>query len=120
MTPDHRAPSIDPAPVPPPAALETRIRHAYRRRRKRLRGAGAACVLVLGVLVLAPWPGLDDTPATGTAVIPTAPASSVPDPTLQALDRALQAAYARGASDAELAPLWAARRQALATRRSRS
>jgi hypothetical protein len=30
---------------------------------------------------------------------------------LRAIDRALQTAYARGASDAEVAPLWATREQ---------
>lgn len=115
MTPTDPAPSIDPAPVPPPPALEGRVRRAYRRRRNGLRGAGAACALVLAAVLLAPSLGPHDTPAQ-----PAVPVATTPDPTLQALDRALQAAYARGASDAELAPLWAARNQALATRRSRS
>jgi hypothetical protein len=36
------------------------------------------------------------------------------DAELRALDRALQAGYARNATDAELEPLWAQRRQLLA------
>ena len=116
MSPAHSIPPIDPAPVSPPRSLEDRVRRAYRRRRNQLRGGAAACAVALAVVLLVPATAPDNTaPATAPA-----PLATTPDPTLQALDRALQAAYARGASDAELAPLWAARRQVIATPRSRS
>lgn len=110
MNPRGTSSGIEPGPVAPPTGLGERVRAAYRQRWRRLRGAGAASAIVVAAVMLLP------ALPPGAAVAPP----TRPDPTLQALDRALQAAYARGASDAELAPLWAARRHALVERSKHS
>jgi hypothetical protein len=72
-----------------------------------LRGATLALVLGIGTLWLAPW-----TPSGGNGPSRTHPATTTsPDTSVQAIDRALQAAYARGASDEEVAPLWEIRQR---------
>ena len=63
-----------------------------------MRGATLALVLAAAGFWLAPWPASqgDDPPPTAAS----------PDTRVFVIDRALQAAYARGASDEEVAPLW--------------
>lgn len=99
------------AQPPPPEALWPRLlqrRRAQVRRRRVLAGAASTgLALLLGVMA---WP--DPAPAPhatlkASATITHAPADI--DDSVRALDRALQAAYDRGASDAEIAPMWEAR-----------
>lgn len=92
----------------PPASLEVRLRTSQARRSHVLRGCGMAIALCLVAMLAMPERGRPG----GTDALP---APTVAHDTtrlqLQAIDRALQTAYARGASDAEVAPLWEARTQ---------
>lgn len=102
-------------PLAPPVALGERIGRMHRARLHRLRvGAAALAVVVAGMAVLPLLPD-DPAPASPAQVVT---GGSPPDQdtlaSVRALDRALQAAYARNASDEELAPLWTARRKLLA------
>lgn len=100
----------------PPDALWQRLRAGQRRAvlRRRLAGGATASALALLLVAVLPWP---------LAQAPTAPAPAsvaTHDPALiqeqiVSIDRALQVAYARGASDEEVAPMWQAR-NALAAR----
>lgn len=100
----------------PPDALWQRLRAGQRRAvlRRRLAGGATASALALLLVAVLPWP---------LAQAPTAPAPAsvaTQDPALiqeqiVSIDRALQVAYARGASDEEVAPMWQAR-NALAAR----
>jgi hypothetical protein len=102
-----------------PDALWQRVDGARRlhARRRRL-GLGATAVALAAVLalpVLAPL--FDGSPAPhGPALVSQhAPRSAEEVLTeLRAIDHALQAAYDRGASDAEIAPMWVARNELLA------
>lgn len=105
--------------VPLPEALWQRV--DARRRRKlfqRKLVAGAGVFALVGVfafkLLLPAWqPAEVRTPQLATvAALPDAQAD------IRAIDHALQAAYDRGASDAEVAPIWAARAALLAGVRS--
>ncbi len=96
-----------PDPVPP-ATLEARLLAAQGRRSRLLRTGATVVALCMVVLVAMPDPGRlpgPDAPARQQAARETTRLK------LQAIDRALQTAYARGASDDELAPLWEARTQ---------
>jgi hypothetical protein len=94
-----------PQPFPSDALLD-RIVHAHARRRAR-RGAVAGVLGVLALVALAgAWmPRSDAPPSAGAGQIASARQATE----LRATDRALQAAYERGANDAELAPLWSRR-----------
>lgn len=96
----------------PPDALADRIARGQRARVRRLGAVGATVALALAwVAALGPSPG---GPAPGGPVpvaAIAAPADTLAD--VRALDRALQAAYERNASDDEIAPLWAARARLL-------
>ncbi len=107
----ERAPSLT-----PPDTLWPRLREGQRkavRRRRVIAGATAsACALLL--VALAPWPSL----LSPTPLPPAVNVASGGDDAreqIATLDRALQAAYDRGASDTEIAPLWEVR-NALANR----
>ncbi|MBB1060257.1 hypothetical protein [Marilutibacter spongiae] len=106
-----------PEPLPP-ASLESRLRASQARRSRVLR-IGAS-VLALGLVAVIALPGYDgsrldgatDASTTRIAAAGHGAGRAAGDAThlkLQAIDRALQTAYARGASDAEVAPLWEAR-----------
>lgn len=103
--------------IPPPAALWARVRDGQARmhRRRRIAAGVAASALALAVVAVVPWlaPSHDaHPPQTSLAMAGSDPAAS-----MIAIDRALQAAYDRGASDMEIAPIWEAR-NVLATRLS--
>jgi len=92
--------------VPAPDMLWPRIQHHLRERRRRRR----RLIALASAASLALWVGQ-------VWRVPT-PAPAAPDPAagmvdLRALDHALQAAYDRGAADAEIDALWRARAAAL-------
>ncbi|MBB1088132.1 hypothetical protein H4F99_06470 [Lysobacter sp. SG-8] len=109
-----------PDPVPP-AALETRLRAAHAHRGRWLRGGMG--VVAVGLFALAFLPALmapDLQPPLAHGPGPKGGASQqIPHQRqVQAIDRALQAAYARGAGDDEVAPLWQARERLMAGART--
>lgn len=93
----------------PPASLWPRVREGQRKallRRRVLRGASASAMALL-LVALVPWSSLQVTePATGMVA---AQGSDDVREQIVSIDRALQAAYDRGASDDEVAPMWDAR-----------
>ena len=105
-----------------PATLHEATLRAFRRRRARrtvllATAAGVAFVVIgmAGLRLAAPDTPAPHTPATASTTGASAmPAASQAD-TLRDIDRSLQAAYDAGASDAEVAALWA-HRHALASR----
>ena len=103
--------------VPLPDALWQRVdsgRRQKMRRRKILAGvASLALVAVMAMPLLAPM--LVDARRSEALAAYQAPDSQHDiQADLHALDQALQAAYDRGASDAEIAPMWVARDALLA------
>lgn len=106
--------------APLPDHLWPRLNAARGRRLRRRRVGVAAAMVATVAAVSLPWLLRDDatapTAATVAATVPAPPQAPHADTTaqLRALDRALQAGYERNASDAELAPLWAARARLLA------
>lgn len=102
----------------PPASLWTQVRAARQRQLRRRRSLAASVstglVLALCVVMLRPWTPPQPSPQTATQAV-TDPAGRHVDERVRALDRALQAAYDRGASDAEVAPMWEARHALLAS-----
>lgn len=111
MSPDPILEQLQSLPEPPlPNDLWQRL-DRRRRRRMAWRRGGVAAVLLGGFAFLGFFPG-SETPAPAPEHAQTAAvATGMRGGSLQSVDRALQAAYARGASDDEVAPLWAARRQ---------
>jgi len=102
---------------PAPEALWPRLR-ARRRRQLRSRRAITALAstgLAAALFVVLVRPGTVPAPAIVTRA-PSMHASSADDmdARVRAIDRALQAAYDRGASDTEIAPMWEARHALLA------
>ncbi len=106
-----------PEPLPP-GSLENRLRASQARRSRVLRTGASALALALVAIVALPGhrgPQVETQAiASGTDTVAVAPdaihdAGDAAHMKLQAIDRALQTAYGRGASDAELAPLWEAR-----------
>lgn len=100
---------------PPPPGLDARIWNERKRRFRRafdLGGLAIAGVLVAAILALQPRPGAD---APATAIAAAAPAVRTEDvqADIRAIDHALQVAYARNASEDEVAPMWRARRELL-------
>lgn len=117
MTPDDilqaHLQQLPEAPLPP--ELWRRVDRARRFGKKRRIGIAASTLALAAVVVLLPL--MQPTPVARKAA-PTLAATPAtpphPDAELRALDRTLQAGYARNASDAELEPLWAQRRRLLA------
>ncbi len=102
--------------APLPDALWQRVNGARLRiRRRRHAGIAAAALAVAALAILPPLiaPPAPDAPDMhpSLAAAPAEPADVVAE--LRALDRALQAGYARNASDAELEALWNQRRRLL-------
>ena len=121
MTPDDilqaHLQELPDAPLPPD--LWRRVDRARRHGRKRRIGIAAGTLALAAVVVLLPL--MQPTPVARKAAPTLAATPSPPlhvdadaDAELRALDRTLQAGYARNASDAELEPLWAQRRRLLA------
>lgn len=99
----------------PPDALWPRLRAGQRQavlRRRVLHGASASALALLLVAVV-PWPGLH-APVDAPQGVAATDGELIRDQ-IVTIDRALQVAYARGASDAEVEPMWQAR-NVLATR----
>jgi len=105
--------------APLPADLWQRVNGARGRIRRRRIGIAAttlafATVAALSPLMRSPSP---DAPRAGQPVVAEVPATRVPatvEIELRAIDRALQAGYARNATDDELEALWTQRRRLLA------
>lgn len=99
-----------PEPEPPPALFHDLVRSRSQRRARR-NAVFLSAVLLAGasvLLLMQPRQSVQDRTVVATA----APRVELE---LRAVDRELQAAYDRGASDRELARLWA-RRSALENR----
>lgn len=105
--------------IPLPDALWRRV-DAKRRQKLRRRKLGVGIVaLALATAMATPllipmFAGADRAPNERIAVHPPMRAEHDVQAELRALDHALQAAYDRGASDAEIAPMWVARDALLA------
>lgn len=94
--------------VAPPPSLGERIGRAHRSRLRRLRTGAVATAMAVACITIVP--ALQREPAPTTPDVASTPAidrEKLAD--VRALDRALQTAYERNASDDEIAPLWAAR-----------
>lgn len=120
-------------PTPPlPDDLWPRLLARRERNRNRLRWAAAggvallACLLLVTPPITAP-PGHPSADAIATAPglpaasmspapTPPVPADPAPSDAIAAIDRALQIAYSRGATDADVAPLWEIRRHLAANK----
>src|SRR3546814_11614202 len=72
-----------------------------------------ATVAALSPLMRSPAPDASRTAQPVVATVPVAPAPTAVDVELRAIDRALQAGYARHATDDELEALWAQRQRRL-------
>jgi len=107
-----------------PAAIWQRVDSRRRQRiRRRKMGAGIAAlamVAVMTVTLLSPITTAPERdPHLSLAGQPRASSMRDVHEQLEALDRALQTAYDRGASDAEIAPMWVARNALLGNLRPR-
>lgn len=107
----QRAPTLA-----PPEALWTRLHDGQRRAIRRRRFAVGATASALSLLLVTAVPWLSLPPQAETHPVPQASAA-MDDAREQiaTLDRALQTAYDRGASDQEVAPMWAMRHALVAT-----
>lgn len=112
---DHLHRVLESMPEPPaPESLWPRVREQRRRQVRRRRiGTGLASTALVAVLLVVAWPRQAVAP-TDTAAHTQSLAGHVADDRVRALDHALQTAYERGASDDEVAPLWAARHALIA------
>jgi len=98
--------------VTPPPSLGERIGRAHRSRLRRLRAGAIAAALAVACVAIVPALQREPMRATpGVASTPAIDREKLAD--VRALDRALQTAYERNASDDEIAPLWAARARLL-------
>lgn len=104
-------------PDPPlPEALASRLERAHASRSSRHRWGAGVAVAALAVIGLMPHllgTDSDRMQSEQRAFAAAAPAPVELHAQLRALDRELQAAYARRASDAEIASLWSNRRALL-------
>lgn len=102
-------------PVDLPEGLWLRVNAARTRRihQRRAIGLGVGALAALAVLLPAPLPRAP-TPASGaTPYVDNTPARQPAHARLRSVDQMIQAAYNRGASDAEVAALLSARRTLL-------
>jgi hypothetical protein len=100
--------------IPLPDALWRRVDAKRRQKLQRRKlGAGIATLALAAVmaapLLLPMFAGADRAPGEQIAAHPRMRGEHDVQAELRALDHALQAAYDRGASDAEIAPMWVAR-----------
>jgi hypothetical protein len=105
--------------APLPADLWQRVNGARGRMRRRRIGLAATTLAVAAVVALSPLMRSPAPDASRAAQPMVATGPVTPDPAaveveLRAIDRALQAGYARNATDDELEPLWAQRQRLLA------
>ena len=105
--------------APLPAGLWQRVNGARGRMRRRRIGIAATTLALATVAALSPllWSPAPDASRDAQPVAAAVPATPVPasvEVELRAIDRALQAGYARNATDDELEPLWAQRQRLLA------
>lgn len=111
---DPRPTLPDPSTPPLPDTLWPKLAAAQRRRRHVLRDGTQ--LLCAGVLLAGAWwivPRVDPTQAPAAATVATTTHATDArnlHQRLGAIDGALQAAYAQGASDDEIEPLWQLRR----------
>ena len=108
--------------IPLPEALWQRVEAGRRQKvRRRKLGAGIASLALVAVMATPLlMPLFTDTDIVGSKPLAMhQPVRSEQDvhAELRAIDRALQAAYDRGANDAEIAPMWVARNELLTNRR---
>lgn len=101
-------------PPPLPESLWPRLaaRREHERARRRWIGAAASLVVAAGALSLL-WTAVD---APERQAVERLAMSQPTADAIATIDRALQAAYARGASDAEVSPLWEIRHHLSAPR----
>ena len=110
---------------PLPDGLWQRVEAARRRRMAARLGVAASCAGAVGVLTLVLFqasvlPGRQAAPPARVADAAPAAAPAVAAEenihrSVQAIDRALQVAYDRQATDDEVAPLWQARKELLSS-----
>ena len=110
MTTDPLRDRLEALPPPPlPDDLWPRL---ARRRQRHIAVRRAGMALALALLAIGPlslvWRSQEE--GARTPVASATAAATAPD-AVSAIDQALQNAYARGASDDEVAPLWEARRR---------
>jgi hypothetical protein len=111
--------------VPLPESLWQRV-DAQRRKKilRRKLGMSAATLALVGVLAISSsFQMFDDANLDGRHEVAAATSVALQrdiQADVQAIDYALQAAYDRGASDAEIAPMWVARDTLLASTRPAS
>lgn len=108
--------------IPLPEALWQRVEAGRRQKvRRRKLGAGIASLALVAVLatpLIAPLlTNIDVIVSKPLAAHQPVRSQQDVHAELRAIDHALQAAYDRGASDAEIAPMWVARNELLANRR---
>jgi hypothetical protein len=116
----HLRQGLDTLPeVPLPDALWQRVEAGRRQKmRRRNFGIGIASLALIAVMATPLLVPLitDSDSGQGEPLVASQPANGQRDiqADLHVLDQALQAAYDRGASDAEVAPMWVAREALLA------
>jgi len=107
----RRAPEVPPADALWPRLLAEQARRT--RRRRAIAGISASA-MALVLMVFMARPLFVEPHETGmVAVQPQEPPADL-QADVRALDQALQAAYNRGASDSEVAPMWETRRTLVA------
>ena len=106
----RQAPDVPPSDGLWPRLLTERARRA--RRRRAIAGSASAIVLFLLIFIARP-PLVGPLEAPAVAIQSEEPATDL-QADVRALDQALQAAYNRGASDYEVAPMWETRRELVA------
>ena len=107
----RHAPDVPPAEALWPRLLAEQTRRT--RRRRAVAGISASAMAVV-LMVFVARPLLVEPHETGVAALqPQDPPADL-QADVRALDQALQAAYTRGASDSEVAPMWETRRALVA------